>query len=105
MSPALNTRRISAPLLLQLPEQEARLVMELYVRLRRAGVPAELHAFPDEAHFKVRPRHRLAAYRRNLDWFRFWLQDHVDAGPDRAAQHRRWRALKARRATAASAVG
>lgn len=105
VSPALNTRRISAPLLLQLPEQEARLVMELYVRLRRAGVPAELHAFPDEAHFKVRPRHRLAAYRRNLDWFRFWLQDHVDAGPDRAAQYRRWRALKARRATAASAVG
>ena len=56
----------------------------------------ELHVFPDEAHIKVQPRHRLAVYRRNLDWFRFWLQGHVDPDPAKAEQYRRWRVMAER---------
>lgn len=98
LSPALNVERIRAPLLLQLPEQESRYAIELYARLSNSTSPTELHAFPDEAHIKMQPRHRLAVYRRNLDWFRFWLQGYQEDDLRRAEQYRRWRALSDRAA-------
>ncbi len=96
LSPALNIERIRVPLLLQLPEQESRYAVELYARLSNSATPTELYVFPDEAHIKVQPRHRLAVYRRNLDWFRFWLQGQADEDPAREGQYRRWRALAER---------
>lgn len=96
VSPALNVERIHVPILFQLPEQEARMIPELYARLSLAAVPAELYAFPDEAHIKVQPRHRLAVYERNLDWFRYWLQDNRDADPAKEEQYRRWDLLRQR---------
>jgi dipeptidyl aminopeptidase/acylaminoacyl peptidase len=97
LSAALNTERITAPLLMQMPEQEIRLVPELYARLASSPTPVELYAFPDEPHVKVQPRHKLAAYRRNLDWFRYWLEGERDADPMKDAQYARWDALRARR--------
>lgn len=97
ISPALNTVRIKAPLLMQLPENEARGEVEILARLAGSPTPAELYAFPDENHVKFQPRHRLAAYRRSLDWFRYWLQDHVDPDPAKAAQYTRWDALRQKR--------
>jgi hypothetical protein len=70
--------------------------MELYGRLSNSSTPVELHAFPDEGHFKIQPRHRLAAHRRYLDWFRYWLQGHVDPDPAKAEQYRRWDQLRRR---------
>lgn len=96
LSPALNVDRIRAPLLMQLPEQESRYAAELYARLSNTATPVELYVFPDEAHIKAQPRHRLAAYRRNLDWFRFWLTAHESDDPRDAAQYRRWQELAAR---------
>lgn len=96
LSPALNVQRITAPLLLQLPEQEARYAIELYARLSNSPTPTEMYVFPDERHIKTQPVHRLATYGRNLDWFRFWLQDHVDPDPEKADQYRRWRMLQDR---------
>lgn len=101
-SAAFNTDRIYAPLLMQLPETEARDVIELHARLSRSPTPTELHVFPDAAHLKIQPRHRLAAYRRYLDWFRFWLQGHSDPDPAKAEQYRRWRQLRERWRAAAS---
>lgn len=95
-SAALNVDRINVPLLMQLPEQEARNVIELYARLSRSPTPTELYVFPDAAHIKVQPRHRLAAHQRYFDWFRYWLLDQVDADPARADQYRRWRLLRER---------
>jgi dipeptidyl aminopeptidase/acylaminoacyl peptidase len=97
VSPALTAERIHSPVLFQLPEQEARKIPELYARLARVGTPVELYAFPDEAHIKVQPRHRLAVYERNLDWFRYWLQDFSDPDPSKADQYRRWDLLRQRR--------
>jgi hypothetical protein len=97
IAPALNVAHINAPLLMQFPEQEARSAVELYARLSNSTTPVEMYAFPHEGHMKIQPRHRLAVYRRNLDWFRFWLQDHVDPDPARAGQYRRWDALRRRR--------
>lgn len=95
VSPAMNADKIRIPVLFQMPEMEARRVPELYARLARQGTPTELYAFPDEAHIKVQPRHRLAAYVRNLDWFRYWLEGYRDPTPAKADQYRRWDALRA----------
>lgn len=97
VSAALNAERISAPTLLQLPEQEARRIPEFYARLTQSRTPAELYAYPDEDHLKVQPRHRLAVYQRNLDWFRYWLQGYRDPDPSRANQYSRWDRLRERR--------
>lgn len=94
VSPALNAEKIRVPVLFQMPEMEARRVPELYARIAAQGIPTELYAFPDEAHIKVQPRHRLAAYERNLDWFSYWLQDYRDPNPAKADQYRRWDLLK-----------
>ena len=100
ISPALNADRIKAPLLMQLPEQEMRAAIELYARLSNTSTPVEMYAFPDEAHIKIQPRHQLAVYRRNLDWFRYWLQGHVDPDPALGPQYERWDALRKRQAAA-----
>lgn len=96
ISPALNTDRIKAPLLMQMSEQEFRGGIELFSRLSNTTTPVEMYAFPDEAHLKVQPRHQLAIYRRNLDWFRYWLQDDVEPDPTLAAQYQRWDLLRRR---------
>jgi dipeptidyl aminopeptidase/acylaminoacyl peptidase len=100
ISPALNAARIRAPLLMQLPEQEYRLSFELFARLSNSTTPVDLYVFPGEPHMKTQPRHRLAVYQRNLDWFRFWLQGHVDPDPARAGQYARWSRMAERRAAA-----
>ena len=100
ISPALNVDRIKAPLLMQLPEQEMRAAIELYARLSNTSTPVEMYAFPDEAHIKIQPRHQLAVYSRNLEWFRYWLQDYVDPDPALAPQYERWDVLRRRQAHA-----
>lgn len=95
LSPALNVDKINAPVLMQLPEQEFRSTMQLYARLSQSSVPTELFAFPTEPHILTEPRHRLAAYERNVDWFRFWLQGVEDPSTTKTAQYRRWRAARA----------
>jgi dipeptidyl aminopeptidase/acylaminoacyl peptidase len=97
LSPALNVDRIRAPMLIQIPEQEYRMIPEFIARLSRSTTPSEIYAFPNEPHVLVQPRHRAAAYARNLDWFRFWLQDYVDPDPLKAEQYRRWILMKSGR--------
>lgn len=97
ISPELNVDKVKAPLLMQLPEQEYTSVVPFYVRLSHTATPVELYAFPHESHTKLQPRHRYAVYRRNLDWFRYWLQGHVEPDPAQASQYRRWDELRARR--------
>ncbi len=92
LSPALNTDRIGAPVLMQFPEQEARLSIELVSRLATTRM-GETHVFPYAPHIKVEPRQKLAAYERNLDWFRYWLKGEIDPHPAKAEQYARWATL------------
>lgn len=94
ISPARQASRIHVPMLLQMPEQEARQVPELVVRLRDQHTPIEFVGFPDEDHLIVQPRHRLAAYRRNEDWLRYWLQNWRDPDPAKQPQYERWDAMR-----------
>lgn len=103
VSPALGAGAINAPILLQLPEQEARRIPELMVRLRQAGKAADFYAFPDEAHIKVEPRHRDAVFDRSFDWFTYWLLGRRDPVPAKVDRYRRWDALRRLRSGGASA--
>jgi dipeptidyl aminopeptidase/acylaminoacyl peptidase len=96
ISPAFNVDRIQTPLLMQMPEQEYLEALDYFVPLANSPTPVELYVFPNEPHLKTLPRHQLAAYERNLDWFRFWLQDYIDPDPLKAAQYQRWQAMRAR---------
>ena len=55
---------------------------------------ADLYVFPHEPHQKFQPKHKLAVYERNLDWFRFWLQDYEDADPAKREQYTHWREMR-----------
>lgn len=96
-SAALNAERLDRPLLMQLADAEYLLGLETFAALREHGQPVELYVFPNEFHMKWQPAHRRAIYQRNLDWFGFWLQGHIDPDPAKAAQYRRWEEMRARR--------
>lgn len=63
-------------------------------RMSDARLAFEAYSFNDEKHMKWQPAHRLSIYNRNLDWFRFWLQDIEDPAPAKAKQYSRWRQLR-----------
>lgn len=92
MSAAGDISLITAPILMQLPENEMRQSVELQSKLAAARM-GELHVFPLAPHIKVEPRQKQAAYSRNLDWFRYWLTEEIDPDPDKAAQYARWARL------------
>ncbi|MDH5822707.1 Atxe2 family lasso peptide isopeptidase [Luteimonas sp. RD2P54] len=94
LSPALNLHRIRAPILMQLPEQEYTHSLDYAIPLV-ASRRADLYVFPHEPHLKFQPRHKLAIYLRNLDWFRFWLQGEEDPAAAKREQYMHWREMRA----------
>lgn len=93
LSPEFNVDRIQAPILFQMPEQEYLPALDYAVELIRRG-RADLYVFPNEPHQKFQPRHKLAVYERNVDWFRFWLQGAEDPSPNKQAQYVHWREMR-----------
>ncbi|NII09471.1 Atxe2 family lasso peptide isopeptidase [Oleiagrimonas sp. C23AA] len=93
LSPAANLHAIRAPILFQHSEQEYMYALDYEIPLIREH-RADLYVFPNEPHQKFRPRHKLAVYERNLDWFRFWLQGYEDPVPSKKAQYARWRVMR-----------
>lgn len=93
LSPIYNLDRISAPVLFQMPEQEYMQATDYVIPMIRKNM-ADLYVFPNEPHQKFQPKHKLAVYERNVDWFRFWLQGSEDTDPSKAAQYARWRTLR-----------
>jgi dipeptidyl aminopeptidase/acylaminoacyl peptidase len=93
ISPAYQLDRINAPILFQLPEQEYRMTLDYSLPLVRRH-QGDIYVFPDEPHIKFQPRHKLAVYERNVDWFRFWLQEYEDTNPEKTGQYRIWREMK-----------
>ncbi|MFS6674120.1 hypothetical protein, partial [Staphylococcus aureus] len=71
--------------------------LDYSIPLIRTGL-ADVYAFPNEPHQKFQPRHKLAVYERNLDWFLFWLKGYEDPDPTKAAQYARWQSMRSRTA-------
>jgi dipeptidyl aminopeptidase/acylaminoacyl peptidase len=67
---------------------------EIFEGLRRLGRPVEMYYYPNEQHALDHPTARLASLERNLDWYRFWLQDYEDPAPSKKEQYERWRSLR-----------
>jgi dipeptidyl aminopeptidase/acylaminoacyl peptidase len=97
LAPAENLDSIKTPILMQMPEQEYVMALDYAIPLIRDH-RADLYVFPNEPHQKFQPRHKLAAYERNIDWFRYWLQGYEDPDPAKRDQYQHWREMKAARA-------
>ena len=94
MSLTLNAARIRTPLLMQIADDEYHQALGAFTALREHEKPVEMYVFPNEHHNKWQPVHRAAIYARNIDWFAFWLQGKLDPDPGKAAQYRRWEAMR-----------
>lgn len=94
ISPTFNLDRIHIPILYQMPEEEYLFALDYLVPMIRAH-KADLYIFPAETHQKYQPRHKAAAYERNLDWFRFWLQGYESPAPEKHGQYEHWKAMRA----------
>jgi dipeptidyl aminopeptidase/acylaminoacyl peptidase len=89
-----HTETIEAPILFNLADSELTFNLRLFRQMDYNQKPYDVYVFPSETHFKWQPAHRLAIYRRNLDWFRFWLQNFSDPGAEKGRQYDRWRQLR-----------
>lgn len=89
--------RIDTPLLIQASDREYQAGLYAVTALREASQPVDLYVYPDEYHLKWQPAHRIATYRRSLQWFDFWLSDREDPDPIDPGQYARWSAWKAQR--------
>jgi dipeptidyl aminopeptidase/acylaminoacyl peptidase len=85
---------IEAPILMNLADSETLALIKLLRNLDDAGRPYEAYIFKDETHFKWQPAHVATIMQRNLDWFRYWLQDYKRAGASAAGQYREWDRLR-----------
>lgn len=94
ISLSLNVGKIEVPLLIQAADREYLHAMQTVVTWMAAGKPIEMFVFPDEHHVKWHPIHRLNAYARNVDWFKFWLKGEEDFDPAKEEQYKRWRNLR-----------
>lgn len=93
ISPSYDIGRVRVPVLMQMSEREYRFSLDYAVPLIRANC-ADVYVFSNESHQKFQPRHKLAVYERNLDWFRFWLLGYEDSDPPKADQYARWRQMR-----------
>ncbi|QOT70715.1 Atxe2 family lasso peptide isopeptidase [Sphingobium fuliginis] len=89
-----NAASIDTPLLMQLADREYLTAIDVFAALREQGKPVDMYVFPDEFHNKWQPRHRLAIYERNVDWFLYWLQGKKDPDPRKAEQYAIWDRLR-----------
>ena len=97
ISIAANADRLRQPILIQAADSEYLSSLYSVAALQAHDDPVDLYVFPDEYHIRVSPQHRLAAYRRAVQWFDFWLRGVEDANPVDSDQYARWSALKAAR--------
>lgn len=93
ISPTFHLDSMRTPILMQLPEQEYMLTVDYSIPLLRDR-RVDLYVYPEEPHLKYQPRHKLAVYERNVDWFRYWLQGHEDPDPAKSEQYAYWSSMR-----------
>ena len=85
---------VTAAVLVQTSDREYLGSLGVVTKLMAANKPVEMHVFRDETHQFHQPIHRYVNFTRNVDWFRFWLQNYEDPDPKKAAQYMRWQKLR-----------
>ena len=95
LSPELHFRNLDTAVLFEAGARSLSINMLGYPKAARyAGMPTEYVVYPKTGHAITIPRLRREAAERNLDWFRFWLNDEEDDVPTKAEQYQRWRAMR-----------
>lgn len=89
-----NARRVHSPILLQVADEEYMSALVTHTALREVGAPIDMYVFPNEHHVKWQPAHRLAIYRRSLDWFDYWLKGVRSTAPERQDEISHWETLR-----------
>lgn len=94
---ALHVHEVRAPILVNASglELDSTAQWEALRRFSDAGRPLEMHVAPGEDHVVFEPYHRWLEYRRNLQWFEYWLQDRREPDPVDPGEYARWDAMKA----------
>jgi dipeptidyl aminopeptidase/acylaminoacyl peptidase len=67
---------------------------EVLVGLDKLHKPVEMYYYPNEIHQPDHPQARIASLHRNVDWFRFWLQDFETTKSESADQYERWELMR-----------
>lgn len=78
---------------------------ETFVGLNRLHKPVEWYFYPDGEHQPESPVTRLFSLQRNVDWYRFWLQDYERPNPEDPSQYKRWEHLRELRNSDYNAAG
>jgi dipeptidyl aminopeptidase/acylaminoacyl peptidase len=103
---SFNLDKIHTPLLMEVmgygkkyedpaqPPDNLAVHNEIFVGLSSLKKPVELYYYPNEQHQPDHPQARIASLQRNVDWYRFWLQDYEDSDPAKEEQYKRWEHLR-----------
>jgi dipeptidyl aminopeptidase/acylaminoacyl peptidase len=103
---SFNLDKINTPLLMEVngygkkddlpnrPPDNLAAKEELFVGLNELNKPVELYYYPNEQHQVDHPVARIASLQRNVDWFRFWLQDYRRPAPEDPEQYARWELMR-----------
>jgi dienelactone hydrolase len=97
-SPDRNLEGLHTPILFEFGIHSGALQALVFAKATHFfGVPSETVLYPDTAHNLRLPALAAESAQRNVDWFRFWLQDIERSDASVEEQYRRWRALKQQR--------
>ena len=103
---SFNLDKINTPLLMEVngygekdnlphrPPDNLAVKEELFVGLNELNKPVELYYYPNEQHQVDHPMARIASLQRNVDWFRFWLQDYRRPAAEDQNQYARWELMR-----------
>jgi dipeptidyl aminopeptidase/acylaminoacyl peptidase len=99
-APAFNAERVSTPLLMEYTGlngifEQPYPAYEFHAALVGLGKPVELYFYPQGDHPLDTPFERISSLQRNVDWFRFWMQQYEGDPPSYDPdQYVRWRRLR-----------
>ena len=74
-APPFNAREVKAAVLMEYIDTAA-YGLEFFTALRRLGKPVAFYRYPHGAHPLDTPFERVSSLHRNIDWFRFWMQEY-----------------------------
>ena len=84
-SPITYVSRVATPLLIQHGENDHRVPLmqatKFYKALKEQGKTVEMEIYPRGGHVIYEPALEQEIMRRNLEWFRRWLQPQVSPQP------------------------
>ena len=91
-SSVFHAHRVRTPLLLESGEFDGwKDDRRLYRALKHFGVPSEFYVYPRSGHGWAEPALIADSYRRNIDWFNYWVLDKSYRDSKKQAAYDEWK--------------